>query len=283
MRRGLPSRALAAAAACLLVLLGAGCGTDGDAVPPAEAASSAGHAQFPAAPAFDYQLGGAYTPPAAVQVVVRDRTEAPAEGLFSVCYVNAFQTQPGEQEAWPEGALLTVDGEHVADPDWPDELLLDTSTSATRDAIVEVVTPWVQGCADDGFDAVEFDNLDSFTRSHGALALEDNLALAASLAEVAHGAGLAVGQKNSAEHTRRLKDEAGFDVAVAEECAAHDECAEYTDVYGEAVIDIEYRDNLPRSFREMCEDPATPRSTILRDRDLLTPGDEGYVFESCAP
>jgi len=267
--------------ASLLVLSIAGCGTGGDAMPPAQATNSTEVAQFPAAPTVDYQLGGAYTPSAAVQVVVRDRTEAPAEGLFSVCYVNAFQTQPGEQDAWPEGALLTVDGEHVADPDWPDEILLDTSTATSRAAIVEVVSPWIQGCADDGFEAVELDNLDSFTRSHGALALEDNLALAASLADVAHRAGLAVGQKNSAEHALRLKDEAGFDFAVAEECAAYDECTAYTDVYGEAVIDIEYPDELPRSFREMCEDPATPRSMILRDRDLLTPGDEGYVFESC--
>lgn len=243
--------------------------------------TSTEHAQFPAAPAFDYQLGGAYTPPAGVQLVVRDRTEAPAEGLFSVCYVNAFQTQPGEQDAWPEDALLTVGGEHLADPDWPDEVLLDTSTSTTRDAIIEVVSPWIQGCADDGFEAVEFDNLDSFTRSHGTLTLEDNLALATSLADVAHRAGLAAGQKNAAEHTNRLKDEAGFDFAVAEECAAHDECTAYTDVYGEAVIDIEYQDELPRSFQEMCEDPASPRSMILRDRDLLTPEDEGYLFERC--
>jgi hypothetical protein len=266
--------------ATLLVLSAAGCGTDGDTAP-AMTATSPVHTQFPAAPAFDYQLGGAYTPPAEVQVVVRDRTESPADGLFSVCYVNAFQTQPGEQDAWPEDALLTIDGEHLADPDWPDEVLLDTSTSTTRDAIVEVVSPWIQGCADDGFEAVEFDNLDSFTRSHGALTLEDNLALATSLADVAHRAGLAAGQKNAAEHTTRLKDEAGFDFAVAEECAAHEECAAYTDVYSEAVIDIEYPDELPRSFREMCEDPATPRAMILRDRDLLTPEDQGYVFESC--
>jgi hypothetical protein len=245
------------------------------------ATASTEHAQFPAAPAFDYQLGGAYPPPAGVQLVVRDRTEDPADGLFSVCYVNAFQTQPGEKDAWPEDALLTVDGENLADPDWPDEVLLDTSTSTTRDAIIEVVSPWIQGCADEGFEAVEFDNLDSFTRSHGALTLEDNLALATSLADVAHGAGLAAGQKNAAEHTTRLKDEAGFDFAVAEECAAHDECTAYTDVYGEAVIDIEYPDELPRSFQEMCEDPATPRSMILRDRDLLTPEDEGYLFERC--
>ncbi len=64
-------------------------------------------------------------------------------------------------------------------------------------------------------------------------------------------------------------------------CAAFDECGAYTDVYGEAVVDIEYTDALPRPFEEVCDDPATPTSVVLRDRDLLTPDDEGYVFELC--
>lgn len=269
-------------AVCLVVISIAGCRTAGDPTLSADNAHTAGWAQFPAVTGFDYQLGGSYPPSAGVELVVRDRTETPADGLFSVCYINGFQTQPGEQRAWPEGAFLTVDGELVVDPDWPDEILLDTSTNKTRDAIAGIVSTWIRGCADAGFDAVEFDNLDSFTRSRGALVFEDNLALATSLAEVAHAAGLAVGQKNSAQHTLRLKDEAGFDFAVAEECAAYDECSAYTDVYGDAVIDIEYADDPPRSFAEMCDDPATPRSTILRDRDLVTPEDDGYVFASCA-
>lgn len=269
----------------------AGCGTDAAPATATEdtrsASPSATHsgdpADLPSLTTFDYQLGGPYTPPAGTELVVRDRTESPVEGVFSVCYVNGFQTQPGELDVWPDDALLSADGQSVVDPDWPDEVLLDTSTSSRRDEIVKVVSPWIQGCADAGFQAVEVDNLDSFTRSHGALTLGDNLALAASLADVAHGAGLAVGQKNAAEYTPRLRDEAGFDFAVAEECAAYDECSAYTDVYGEAVIDVEYSDDLPRSFDEMCEDPASPRSMILRDRDLVTPEDDGYVFEDCTP
>lgn len=116
---------LAAAVASLLALPAVGCDADGDGPPPAQGANSAARRQSPPAPVFDYQLGGAYAPPAEVQLVVRDRTEAPAEGQFSVCYVNAFQAQPGEQGAWPEDMLLTVDGEHLADPDWPDEILRD--------------------------------------------------------------------------------------------------------------------------------------------------------------
>ncbi|UYG15869.1 endo alpha-1,4 polygalactosaminidase [Brachybacterium huguangmaarense] len=283
MRRVRRWRASLAVAVPLAVVSMTGCGTDAAPTARPEGTQTAGRASFGPVTAFDYQLGGPYTPPAGTELVVRDRTEPPVEGVFSVCYVNGFQTQPGEHDVWPEDALLSADGQPVVDPDWPDEVLLDTSTSGRRDAIVKVVSPWIQGCADAGFQAVEVDNLDSFTRSHGALTLEDNLALAASLADVAHGAGLAVGQKNAAEYTPRLRDEAGFDFAVGEECAAYDECSAYTDVYGEAVIDVEYSDDLPRSFDEMCEDPASPRSMILRDRDLVTPEDDGYVFEDCTP
>jgi hypothetical protein len=42
-----------------------------------------------------------------------------------------------------------------------------------------------------------------------------------------------------------------------------------------------YTDALPREFAEMCADPESPTSMILRDRDLATPEDPSYVFETC--
>lgn len=235
----------------------------------------------PAGATPDYQLGGAYEPADGVGIVGRDRSDEPAEGLYSVCYVNGFQTQPGELDAWPTDLLLQRDGEAVFDPDWPDEALLDTSTDDRRARIADTVAPWIEGCADAGFDAVEFDNLDSYTRSGDALALDDNLALAALLVDVAHDSGLAAGQKNAAEDAAVLHERAGFDFAVVEECAAYEECAAFTDVYGDAVIDIEYSDEVPRTFAAMCADDDSPASMVLRDRDLVTPGHEEYVFESC--
>ncbi len=47
------------------------------------------------------------------------------------------------------------------------------------------------------------------------------------------------------------------------------------------MIDIEYTDQLPRSFAELCADPDAPASLVLRDRDLVTPDDEEYVFAGC--
>ncbi|MFF2368956.1 endo alpha-1,4 polygalactosaminidase [Agromyces sp. NPDC058110] len=235
----------------------------------------------PAGTAPDYQLGGAYEPDAAVGTVARDRTSAPDPDRYSICYVNGFQTQPGERGLWPDDVVLEHDGAEVVDPDWPDEVLLDTSTPERRDRIVDVVGPWVRGCADDGFDAVEFDNLDSYTRSGGAMSLDDNLELAAALVGIAHAAGLAAGQKNAAEASERLHDEAGFDFAVVEECLAYDECGAYSDVYGDHVIAIEYSDELPRPFSQACRDRDAPASLVLRDRDLTVPGDPAHVFELC--
>ncbi|MFG6477438.1 endo alpha-1,4 polygalactosaminidase [Microbacterium sp. P06] len=230
----------------------------------------------------DYQLGVAYPPAADVRIVGRDRSAEPAEGLYSICYVNGFQTQPDERGLWPDEVLLqTAEGEPFIDPDWPDEVILDTSAPDKRAAIVEIVGPWVEGCAASGFDAVEFDNLDTFTRTDGALTVDDNLALATALVEVAHRAGLAVGQKNAAEFADRLRSDAGFDFAVTEECAAFEECPAYTEVYGAAVIDIEYTDALPRPFDEMCRDPDSPASMVLRDRLLGEPRDDDYAFEVC--
>ncbi|WP_431785126.1 endo alpha-1,4 polygalactosaminidase [Microbacterium maritypicum] len=229
----------------------------------------------------DYQLGGAYDPSPEVGIVGRDRGAEPAPGVYSICYVNGFQTQPGELDAWPRELLLQRDGEVVFDPDWPDEALIDTSSAAHREKIADTVIPWIEGCADAGFDAVEFDNLDSYSRSGGSLSLEDNLALAALLVDAAHAVGLAAGQKNAAEDAALLHERADFDFAVAEECAAYEECSAYTAVYADHVIDIEYADELPRPFAEMCADDSSPDSMVLRDRDLVTPEDDAYAFETC--
>jgi hypothetical protein len=76
----------------------------------------------------------------------------------------------------------------------------------------------------------------------------------------------------------RGRDEAGFDFAVAEECAQYDECAAYTAVYGTAVLDVEYTDE---GFAAACADPGRPASTIRRDRTLTTPDAPAYAFATC--
>ena len=111
----------------------------------------------PANGGLDYQLGGAYAPPAGVTIVSRDREAAPAAGLYNICYVNGFQVQPGEASWWlaNHGDLILRDagGQPVIDPDW-NEMLIDTSTAAKRTAVAAIVGDWIRGCAQAGFDAV---------------------------------------------------------------------------------------------------------------------------------
>lgn len=246
------------------------------------------HADPPRLPApdagFDYQLGGSYAPPPGATTIERDRAAAPAGVGYDICYVNGFQTQPDESAAFaaqhPE--LLVQDGgKPLADPGWPDEYLFDTSTEANRTALAAIVRPWIEGCASAGYDAVEFDNLDSFTRAAGALTAEGNIALATSYAAMAHESGLAAAQKNTVEHSGALRA-AGYDFAVVESCAHYDECTGYTAHYP-VVLDVEYADELGEdAFSAACANPGRAPVMILRDHDLVTPADAGYVYRDCS-
>ncbi|MGC4175876.1 endo alpha-1,4 polygalactosaminidase [Demequina sp.] len=232
--------------------------------------------QLPPDGGLDYQLGGAYEPPDGTAIVARDSTDTPAPGLYNICYLNGFQSQPGEAGKW-DGLLLEDANGPVTDPGWPDEFLLDTSTPQNRKAIAEALEPLMIGCQEAGFQAVEFDNLDSYTRSDGALTQDDNLALAAEFVEIAHRAGLAAGQKNGAEIVAEGAAR-GFDFAVTEECGHYDECGVYQEHYA-TVLNIEY--GTADEFRALCEAGTLPPQTVRRDRNLATPSDSEYVFERC--
>lgn len=233
----------------------------------------------PANGGFDYQLGVAYAPPAGVVVVSRDRTFDPAPGIYNICYVNGFQTQPDERAFWlrehPDLLLRDSRGEPVIDPDW-DEIILDVTTDEKRAALAEIVGGWIAGCAEDGFDAIEIDNLDTYSRSGGRIDQDDAVAFMRLLSDRAHALGLPIAQKNSTEVLSR-RAAMGTDFAVAEECNRWGECADYVDVYGDQVYVIEYR---RRDFDAGCAD-FPELSIVLRDLDLVGPGDRGYVRDAC--
>ena len=234
---------------------------------------------------FDYQLGGAYPPLASVAIVDRDRLAASVSGKYTICYVNAFQTQPDQASFWT-GAhsdllLKNSTGEYVIDPDWPDEYLLDTSTAANRNGIAAIVNGWIDGCASNGYQAIEPDNLDSWTRSKNLLTKANNVAMAALLAGRAHTKGLAFAQKNTADLTSTDKTSVGFDFAIAEECQVYDECDAYTALYGNDVIEIEYTDNPRSAYTQACAARGRSISIILRDRDVVARGQSGYQYEYC--
>ncbi len=250
---------------------GAGSGSGG---------SAPGDTRLPEANApFDYQIGGAYAPPAGVMVVSRDRESSPAAGLYNICYVNGFQAQPSEESFWlddhPDLVLRDAAGDPVIDADW-DEMLLDTSTPEKRSELADIVGGWIAGCKAAGFDAVEIDNLDSYSRSNDLLTQDDNVAAVRLFSDAAHSFGMAIAQKNSTELLARVPD-MQTDFAVAEECNRWDECDDYRTVYGDRVFVIEYRQ---QDFDAGCRDfPGL--SIVLRDLDVSTPSSGSYVYDGC--
>ncbi|MBT8224302.1 MAG: hypothetical protein HKP61_00735 [Dactylosporangium sp.] len=245
-----------------------------------------GIARPPANAGFDYQISQAYTPPTGVEIVSRDHSESPATGKYNICYVNGFQAQPEEASDWQanhDDLLLKQGGSYVVDGDW-DEILLDISTSAKRAALTEIMGVWIDQCATKGFQAVEVDNLDSWTRSNDLLTQADAVAYAGLLVTRVHGAGLAIGQKNTVEIASIGRSQIGFDFAIAESCVQYEitdgvpECQGYIDAYGAYVILIEYDGS---HFQQACSRYGETLSIVQRDRDVTAPGSSTYVFESC--
>ncbi|MFG2323272.1 endo alpha-1,4 polygalactosaminidase [Streptomyces sp. NPDC048568] len=246
-------------------------------VPGSTPAEAAVPAPPPAHADFDYQIGGAYTPPSGVRVVSRDHTASPAAGLYNICYVNAFQAQRGAEDEWDDDLLLRdAGGDIVYDTEWK-EALLDLRTADKRKRVAEKVGTWIDSCGEKGFQAVEPDNYDSYTRSEKLLDAADAQAFVKLLAERAHADGLAIGQKNTVELAgNRVAN--GLDFAVAEECGEWDECGDYTAEFGDHVIVIEYT---AEGLSKACSGFADTLSIVRRDLDVSPKGSSSYVRETC--
>ena len=259
--------ALLAATLAATALAGCGSGATVEAARPLKYRLPPRHA------GFDYQIGGAYPPARGVRVVSRDRSDSPAPGLYNICYVNAFQAQPQERSDWPADLLLRDGrGRLVIDEDW-NEPLLDIRTPAKRGRVAARVNRWIDGCAKKGFDAVEPDNYDSYTRSKHLLTAADATAFMRLLTGHAHARELAVGQKNTAELAAR-RGAAGLDFAVTEECGQYDECEVYAKAFDDLVVDIEYTD---RGLRKALARWGGRLSIVRRDVDVSTPDAPEYV------
>lgn len=216
-------------------------------------------------------------------MVARDSTDPPAPGIYGVCYVNGFQSQPNV--VWPSSLLLrTSSGKLLVDAGWPDEHIFDISSAAKRTVIAKRLSTDLHRCKKAGYKSVEFDNLDSYSRSHGALTLANAIAFAQLLVAQAHAAGLAAAQKNTVELGARGRLEVGYDFAITEQCDRFRECAGFSKVYGERVFNIEYVDNLRGTVSAVCARLRANRSapsTIIRDRNLSPGGAAGYFYRAC--
>ena len=193
------------------------------------------------------------------------------ESSYSICYVNAFQTQPdGDGERpdltsnWPGEVVMTS----MEDPSWPGEFPIDISTPEKRERAAAHVSKMVATCKEKLFAAVEFDNLDSFTR-YAPITKENTVEYAKLLVKDAHSMGLAVAQKNtldliaSGDHTA-----IGFDFAVVEECGTYDECAAFRDAYGGKMVAVEYTQ---KGFDNACATIGDTSAVVMRDVPVSMP------------
>lgn len=225
---------------------------------------------------FDYQIGGGYTPPSGVQVVSRDHDDSPAAGLYNICYVNAFQAQPGTESEWGDLLLRDANGNIVYDGQWG-EALLDIRTADKRQRIATKVNGWVDQCATKGFKAIEPDNYDSYDRSKNLLTTSQAQTYIRLLSAHAHQVGLAIAQKNTSELAgNRVAN--GLDFAIAEECGYYEECGDFTDAFGNHVIVIEYDEE---GLANACANWGDELSIVLRDGDVSTPSSGDYVYQTC--
>ncbi|MET9785852.1 endo alpha-1,4 polygalactosaminidase [Streptomyces canus] len=267
-----------------IAALRAGSNTEGASPSPTEPSSTSPGSTGPAAVTlppkhvpWDYQIGGAYPPATGVRVVSRSYEDAPAPGLYNICNINAYQAESDAESDWDADLLLRdADGKVVHDTDW-DEAVLDIRTAAKRERIAARLDTWIDACAAKGYQAVEPDNYDSFTRFPSYLKAAQAEALMKLLAAHAHAKGLAIAQKNTAE---LVSDRAllGLDFAVVEECAEYDECGTFADAFDDHVLVVEYT---KKGLATACATWSSTLSVVRRDEEVVPEGADGFLRETC--
>ncbi len=158
----------------------------------------------------------------------------------------------------------------------------------------------MEQCKRDGFDAVEIDNMDTYSRYGLRLELASILTVIAKptkissfrapgiskrhavkymrvLASLAHQHDLAIAHKNALELLDyRLRIDADF--AIVEKCNQFNECQAFVDRFGSNVLAVEYEES---AFVEGCQSYAGQFPIILRDQDLVEPTEDTYVYKKC--
>ena len=156
------------------------------------------------------------------------------DGRSVVCYLSA-----GSWEEWRPDAAEFPASVRGASNGWPGERWLDIRR-------LRVLGPIMQArldiCANKGFDAVEFDNVDGYQNRTGfPLTAADQLRFNVYLANQAHRRGLSGLLKNDLGQIRDLLPY--FDAALNEQCFQYDECNRLRPFVsaGKAVFTVEYR------------------------------------------
>lgn len=185
-----------------------------------------------------------------------------ARGVTTLCYVSVGTVEDWRADAgnFPAASI------GKAYEDWPGERFLDI-----RDpALLPIMRARFERCAAMGFAAVDPDNIDLHINDTGfPLGPGDVVRYLAALADIAHGLGLGIGQKNAGDLTGALAPLVDF--AVTENCLHDGWCAQMAPLIrqGKPVLAVEYRPVGPAA----CEGAAAAGlSVVVKDRRLTAGG-----------
>ena len=124
------------------------------------------------------------------------------DGRYNVCYVNGFQTQPDEQRFWKK---RTAAGAQARRPAGRRRGVGRVAARHPHEgearALARIVGRWTDGAPTTASTAVEYDNLDSFTRSHRLLERRHAIAFARLLVRRAHAPTWRSGRRTSPAST----------------------------------------------------------------------------------
>jgi hypothetical protein len=190
-----------------------------------------------------------------------------AMGAHAICYVSG-----GSIENWRPDASLFPKAVIGRSNGWPGEKWLDIRR---LDVLLPIMRARAQRCADAGFDAIEWDNVDGSSNHTGfPVTASDQVTYNRALAAIAHDVGLSVGLKNDVDQLTQLLP--WFDFAVNEQCAQYHECDGY-DAWvaaGKAVVQVEYS----AALNGFCPDAiASGRSAIKKALAL-----DALPYQPCA-
>jgi hypothetical protein len=123
-----------------------------------------------------------------------------------------------------------------------------------------------------GVDAIEFDDVDAYQNDTGfSISADAQMEYNATLANLAHRAGLSVGLKNDLDQADALQPY--FDFAINEECWDYGECGAlkpWPPLYGKAVFNVEYQfGSKPADFCPKANSPQFDFNSIRKTGNLF--------------
>lgn len=213
---------------------------------------------------YQIQFTGALDTSVAAQLFEFDAFDTPAstvatvraKGAHAACYLNAGAWEDWRPDAGDFPSWVLGNGYD----DWPGERWIDIRQLPT---LAPIFHARMELCRTKGFEAVEFDNVDSYTHPTGfPLTAEHQLIFNIFLADLAHQHGLSAGLKNNLEQVPILSW--FYDWALNEECFEYGECHLLTPFIqqGKAVFIIEY--TTPTSV--FCPQAAALNMNAIRKR-----------------